>query len=260
MLLLGSADIYAAVAGVVWPMARILALISVAPVLGTHGVPARVKIGLGIMIAIALAPAAGTMPAVEPFSGAGLAILMQQIVIGITMGFTVRITFAAVDMAGELAGLQMGLGYATFFDPRNAAATPVISHFYGLLATLVFLAIDGHLMLISALADSFHTIPVGATLGPGAWMTVVTWAGTIFAAGVSLSLPIVATLLIVNLAIGVLTRAAPQLNIFAVGFPVTIAIGLGALALALPAMTPGLVRLFQDGFATAQMALTYGGR
>jgi flagellar biosynthesis protein FliR len=188
---------------------------------------------------------------IAPFSGAGFLILAQQIVIGFAMGLAMRIVFVAIEMAGEIAGLQMGLGFATFYDPQSQASTPVLGQFIGLLATLVFLALNGHLLLISTVAESFTAFPISAA-APSAvgWRTLAEWGATIFAAGLLMSLPILAALLVTNVSLGILTRAAPQLNMFAVGFPITLSIGLIMLGMMLPYLTPGLERLIHDGFET----------
>lgn len=239
-----------------WPLTRILALVASAPAWGNPSVPMRVRVGLALAITLCVAPTVGPMPQVEPGSQAGMLILAQQVIIGLAMGFTMRIVFVAVEMAGELAGLQMGLGFATFFDPQHAGHVPVVGRFLGLIATLAFLAVNGHLQVIALLSRSFSALPISAApLAGTGFRAVASWGGEIFAAGLLLSLPVLAALLIANLALGILTRAAPQLNIFAVGFPVTLAIGLLVLGLALPRFIPVLERIIRDGLQmTPQIA------
>lgn len=253
MISVTSAQLSAWLAAFIWPFVRILALVSSAPILGNPGIPLRVKIGLALLITFVLAPVIGTMPAVEPGSAIGLLIMAQQIVIGVAMGLAMRIVFTAVEMAGQLIGMQMGLGFATFFDPQNAAQTPVVGSFLGLIATLFFLALNGHLLMIEVLAQSFHVLPVMAQpLSVTGWRALVGWGGEVFLAGLLLSMPIMAALLITNLALGIMTRAAPQLNVFSVGFPITLAAGFVVLAVALPYFAPLFERLIHDGL---QMAL-----
>jgi flagellar biosynthetic protein FliR len=151
-----------------------------------------------------------------------------------------------VDVAGEIAGLQMGLGFASFFDPQHGAHTLVVAQFLGLLATLIFLGIDGHLMLLSALAESFRLLPVGAG-APLEWPAIASLGGGIFVTGLMIALPVVVALLLTNIALGILTRAAPQLNLFAVGFPVTILAGWIVLALSLPMLAPLFTQAFEAG-------------
>jgi flagellar biosynthetic protein FliR len=248
MISFTSAQLNAWLALYLWPFVRILAIVATHPVFGNRSIPARVKVGLAGILAILVAPGLDAPPAVEPGSAAGLLILAQQILIGTAIGFSVRIVFTAVEMVGELAGLGMGLGFATFYDPQNAGQTPIVAQFTSLLAILMFMAINGHQMVILALAESFHELPVG--MGPlvsKAWYAVALWGGEIFRVGVWLSLPVVTALLVTNLSIGIMTRAAPQLNIFAVGFPITLMVGFFVLMLSLPLIMPLVGQLLQQG-------------
>ena len=251
MITLSSADLNAWLISFLWPLARILALLAAAPVLGNTAIPTRVKIGLGVFVTLVVAPAIGPLPKIEPVSAEGLLILGQQIIIGLAMGFAMRIVFSAVEMAGEIAGLQMGLGFATFFSPRSDGSTLVVGKFLGLLATLVFLSVNGHLLMLSVLAESFNVFPISAEpFSAGGWKMLADWGSRIFEAGLGLALPVVTALLIVNLALGILTRAAPQLNIFAVGFPITLMVGMAALMLSLPYFIPVVEQLVEEGVKT----------
>ncbi|HXU93144.1 MAG TPA: flagellar biosynthetic protein FliR [Gallionella sp.] len=251
MISFTSAQLDAWLAALIFPLTRILAMIASSPVLGNKQVPARVKIGLSVLLAIIIAPTIDAMPPVSVGSPQGLLIMVQQVIIGVAMGFTIRLVFTAVEMAGELAGLQMGLGFATFYDPINASSTPVVAQFWGMIAALAFLVLNGHLYLLSALAESFRTLPVGDTMSAQGLHGVASWGGSIFAYALQISLPILAALLIANIALGILTRAAPQLNLFAVGFPITLSIGFFVLVLSMPYFIPLLDRLIQEGIGTA---------
>jgi len=234
-----------------WPFFRILALIASSPVFGARGVPATVKVGLSLALTVMVAPILPAMPDVPPASAAGLFILADQLMIGFAMGLAIRIVFSAVEMAGHIMGLQMGLGFATFFDPQNSAQIPIMGQFLGLVAILLFLAVNGHLMVISVLVDSFRVLPVGLyPLASGAWKTVALWGGEIFRSGMLISIPVVAALLMTNIALAVLNRAAPQLNIFVVGFPLTLAIGFIVIALALGHFLPVFNSMLETGFLT----------
>lgn len=239
-----------------FPLARIMGLIAVAPVFSNAALPRRTRLIIGLVVAYALAPALPPMPQVPAGSWIGLAILGEQILIGLLMGTVLRLVFAAIDLAGELIGLQMGLSFAVFYDPNSSGQTPVVTEFLSLLATLTFLAMDGHLVILSALAESFTLLPVSthpfALKGIGG---LLAWAGTLFSAGVMLSLPLIAALLIANLALGVLTRMAPTLNLFAVGFPVTLTAGFVALMLSLPYFGAALGRLYERGFSALETVL-----
>lgn len=256
MISITSAQLSAWLGLFVWPFVRILALLSTDPIFGNRAVPFRIKLALAIMITVVVSPTLDPMPNIDPGSPAGLLILMQQIIIGIAMGLAMRIAFVAVEMAGHLIGLQMGLGFATVFDPQHSAQVPVVAQFLGIFSILVFFSINGHLMIITALVDSFHTVPVGASsLSNEAWRTLAMWGAEIFRAGIWLSLPVVAALLITNMAIGIMTRAAPQLNIFAVGFPLTLMVGFALLYLTIPLIMPLLERVLQGGIAASMQIL-----
>jgi flagellar biosynthetic protein FliR len=195
-----------------------------------------------------MAPAIPALPAADPMSLAGLLILLQEMLIGLAMGFSMRVVFAAIEMAGEVTSLTMGLGFATFFDPQSSGRSSAISQFLALVATMAFLAVNAHLVLLSALAESFVTLPISASpISTGAPLELARWGGRIFSAGLQLSLPIVAALLITNVALGILTRAAPQLNLFGVGFPITLGVGFLVISLALPYLGTPILNLFNQG-------------
>ena len=240
----------------IWPLTRILGMIMVAPVFGHASVPQRVKIGLGIFITLIVAPTLPPMPDIALGSWQGLLVLIQQLLIGLAIGFTMRIAFAAVDAAGEFVGLQMGLGFASFFDPQSAGQTLVIAQFFNILATLLFLAVNAHLLLINVLVDSFHGLPIGPQpLAAAGYFNVAAFGSSVFATGLQLSLPLIAILLMTNLALGILTRSAPQLNIFAIGFPITLGVGLIMLSLVLPYFVPQLELLIQNGLKTTSTVM-----
>ncbi len=231
-----------------WPLLRILALISTAPILSERSIPKRVKIGLAILITIIVAP---TLPPVNVpiFSAPALWVGLQQILIGVAIGFTMQFAFAAVRMAGELIGLQMGLSFATFFDPGSRLNMPIIARIIDLLAMLLFMAFDGHLWLISMLVDTFHTLPIGGDAGNStAFMALTRAAGLIFISGLMLALPLITLLLTVNLALGLLNRMAPQLSVFVIGFPITLTVGMLLISLLMPLIAPFCEHLFSEVF------------
>lgn len=256
MISVTDAQLNAWIAAFIYPLARILGLVAAAPVFNNAALPMRIKLAVGLAITFALAPALAPQPAPAPASWMGLSLLVQQSLVGVALGFTMRIVFAAVDLAGELIGLQMGLGFAVFYDPQNAAQSPVVAEVAGLLALLIFLALNGHLMMLALLARSFTALPVGAAALSGAgWEAVARWGATLFSTGVLLALPLIAALLITNIALGVLTRAAPQLNLFAVGFPITLVAGFSVLALTMPYFGPALEQMFDQGFAAMNVVM-----
>jgi flagellar biosynthetic protein FliR len=242
---------YAWITAFLWPFLRVLGLVVAEPVLGNRAVPAAAKVGLAILVTLVLAPLLPPMPRLQPHSAAGLLIAIQQLLIGLAMGFAIRVALAAAEMAGHLAGLQMGLGFATFFDPESGAQSPAVGQFTGLFAILIFLSANGHALVLGALAESFTVLPISAAaMSPLGFRVLVEWGGAIFSAGLLIALPVVAALLAANVAVGIMTRAAPQLNLFAVGFPITLTVGLVALYLAIPHLGPVIGQLFDEAVLT----------
>lgn len=235
MISFTSQQLYILVASVVWPLTRILGVIAIAPPFGNAYVPMMVKILLGAAIAFVISPSVPVPAAFDPVSFEGIMILAQQFIIGLSMGFAIRIIFAAVEAAGEFISFGMGLGFAVFFDPQTEGNSSAISQFYSLLTTLIFLTLNGHLILLSVLADSFTTLPITtAPISSSGFHQIALWGANIFSMGLQISLPIIATLLIANISLGVLTRAAPQLNLFGIGFTITLMSGFILIALTLP--------------------------
>ena len=224
-------------------------MVATAPILSDAAIPNRVKLGLGLMLTLIIGPTIPPLPQFDIFSLQGLLILVQQLIIGLAIGFSMRLVFAAVGMAGQLIGMSMGLGFASFFDPQSQGHNTVISQFLVLLTMLVFLSLDGHLMMVSVIADSFVTLPITAHGNGIDPMKIMLWGETIFSAGLLLAMPVIAALLITNMALGILTRTAPQLNIFGIGFPVTLAIGFLVMTLALQGMLKPVENLIHDGLS-----------
>ena len=183
----------------IWPFVRILALVATAPLFAESAVPVKVKVGLSFVLAAAIGPTLDPMPPVAPGSYAGLWMVMQQVLTGIALGFTMRIVFASVQTAGEFIGLQMGLSFASFFDPGTGANTAVLSRMLNVIAMLTFLALDGHLLVLAALVRSFDTLPIAQIqLHQNGWGVVVEWGKTIFVSGLLLALPLICALLTIN--------------------------------------------------------------
>ncbi|MEO8409735.1 MAG: flagellar biosynthetic protein FliR [Propionivibrio sp.] len=248
MISLTTAEINAWIVAYFYPLARILALLAAAPPFNNAGLPVRVRLVLGLGIAIAIAPVLPSVPAIASASGAGLLILAQQILIGFAMGFSLRLVFGAIDLAGMMISTQMGLGFATAFDPNSAAQTAVVSEFLTMLSLLLFMAINGHLMVLATLSESFTILPIGASvLADGSWLNIANAGGVVFTTGVMLALPIVVALLITNVALGILARVAPQLNIIAIGFPITMVVGFAALYVSMSFLSAPLQRTFEYG-------------
>ena len=232
-----------------WPFLRIGALFMAAPVFGARTVPVRVRILLAVLMTFLLQPSLPFVDTMEPFSPQGILTIMQQIGIGVVMGLILQIIFGALIMAGQTMATTMGLGFASAVDPQNGVQVTMIGQLYLIIGTLYFLAMDGHLVMLEVMADSFTYIPIG-TLPSGMelFSDIALYAAELFLAAVLISLPVMVGVLLVNLAFGVVTRAAPQLNIFAVGFPTTMLAGFILMFFSIPVLTPLLEGLFLAGF------------
>jgi flagellar biosynthetic protein FliR len=229
------AQLLAWITPLLWPFLRTLAMFSSLPVLGTRTVPMRVRVALAALVALAAQASLPEMPVVPLDSPAAFAMVAQQVVIGLSVGFAVRVVFAAIEYAGETIGLQMGLNFAGFFDPVSASSATATSRFYGTMVAWLFVVINGHLLVLAALLQSFHAFPVGPE--PFSFLREALphrWGAEIFMIGLWIALPLIAMLLFVNLVLGMISRVAAQINIFAVGFPVTVGVGLIGMLLTLP--------------------------
>jgi flagellar biosynthetic protein FliR len=241
-------QLYAWIGGLLWPLTRILGLVAIAPVFGNTSVPMLIKTTLGVLLAAVIAPTLPPVPIIDPTSWAGILILGQELLIGMAMGFAMRLVFAAVEFAGEVASSTMGFSFATFFDPSSAGRSSAISQFLALIATMAFLAVNAHLVLIEALVESFFTLPISATpMALTAPLEMARWGSSIFVAGLQIAMPIIAAMLVTNLALAILTRAAPQLNLFGIGFPITLGTGFLVISLTLPYLGTPLQNLFNQG-------------
>jgi flagellar biosynthesis protein FliR len=219
----------------IWPFVRVLALFMAAPMFSDRAIPMRVKIGLGVAIAVVIAPTIPLQQQVSLNTPQMLPMVIQQILIGLALGFAVRLTMAGIAMAGELIGLLMGLSFAGFFDPQTQQGGNAVGSWLGVVAMLMFLGINGHLLLIHALAESFQSFPIGSAMFSLTDVKlIVTTGAEIFRLGLQIALPFIAVLLIVNLALGVMVRVAPQLNLMSIGMPATIVTGFASLYLLLP--------------------------
>ncbi|MEO5771564.1 MAG: flagellar biosynthetic protein FliR [Burkholderiaceae bacterium] len=237
MITFTEAQLLAWLSPLLWPFIRVLALFSALPVLGQRSVPARVRVGLSLLIVVAAQPSLPPMPEVALDSALAFVLVAQNVLVGITLGFAVRVVFAAVEFAGELVGLQMGLNYAGFFDPGSGGQVTATGRFFGTLVGLLFIVINGHLLVVAAVVQSFRAFPVAPE--PFAFLRALqpqVWGAEVFALGLWIALPIVAMLLFVNLVLGVISRVAPQMNVFAIGFPMTLGVGLLGMLFTLPTM------------------------
>lgn len=252
MLQVTDAQLLTWLGAVLLPFFRILALMSSAPLVSTRSVPVRLRIALSMVLAMLVAPWAGAASTVLLGSPASLLLVVHEVLIGLAIGFSARLVFAAFEIAGEVIGLQMGLSYAGFFDPQSGTSNAV-GRTFSTLALLTFVTMNGPLLLVGAILHSFNTFPIRPDLVaspvsgfPWPLRDVVSLGSNIFASALALALPVVAMLLFVNLTLGVVSRVAPQFNIFSVGFPVTLCCGLFMMTVGLPLLETPLLNLGTD--------------
>lgn len=254
-----AAEITAVLGGFLWPFFRIGAMLMAAPIFGAQTVPPRVRLGLAFLITLVVAPMLPAQPAVDPLSLSALVIIVQQVLVGVVMGFALQLVFSTVIAGAQVIAMQMGLGFAEMVDPANGQQTPVLGQFYLIFTTLVFLAMNGHLLLVELVVESFDTLPVGPVgLDRDAYHVLAGWGTHMFAGAVWLALPAVASLLVVNASFGVMSRAAPQLNIFSVGFPVAMIMGFSVLLIAAQSITPQFMSITEQMFDVLRRVLGGG--
>ena len=240
-----------------WPFIRVGSCLMVAPVFSGQTVPVRIRIVLAGAIALILAPTIIIPPQLSAFSIEGLMVTAQQVVIGIALGFCLQLVFDAITLGGQLIANSMGLSYALSLDPVRGTGSTALGELYSIFVTLVFLALNGHLRDSSkrySADGSFRTSArIGGTgFGAASLWQVVIWGGTLFGGALSIALPAITALLIVNLAFGMVSRAAPSLNLMAVGFPVILICGLLVLVVSVPQLLSGFERLLEQSFGVLQ--------
>jgi flagellar biosynthetic protein FliR len=249
---LNAADVSMWVGRLWWPMLRVGGFVLVAPTLSERVIPGRIKIVLSLALAFLMAPLVRVPAALSIFSGAGLLAAVQELLIGIAIGMVVQLTFEALIFAGQTISLTMGLGFATLVDPQRGANSTVLGQMFLIFALLTYLAINGHLVLLGALAESFQTLPIGAAhIDKNFLLSVVQWGARVFESGLLIALPAVIALVIVNLALGVVTRAAPQLNLFGIGFTITLMCGFFVLLAGLDGIMTGISGLINSALTAA---------
>lgn len=259
-MVITGAELTALVGSYLWPLFRIGGLVMTAPLFAARPVPSRIRLGVAVAITFVVVPIISPMaPTVDALSATGVMIILQQILIGVLMGFSLQLVISAVITAGQIVALQMGLGFSLMVDPQNGAQAPVVSQLYVLMVLLAFLALDGHLVMIEILTDSFRYMPISDKgLVPENFWQVVNWGSMIFSGAVGIALPAIASLLVVNMSFGIMTRAAPQLNIFAIGFPITMMLGFAVILLTLPSVIPNSNAMFNRIYHLIQQMFAMG--
>ena len=249
-------QLIAYLASFVWPFMRVSSMFVSIPVLGVRSVPARLRVMLSLLITFVILPTLPEMPKVDLFSYQGWLVTVQQLVLGLSAGFILQMVFSIMLFAGQTIAYGMGLGFASLVDPATGVQTPVIAQLFVITSSLLFLAVDGHLLLIEMLAQSFSTLPVSTlSMEKADLWRIISWSSQIFAGGLLLAMPIVATLLFVNISFGVASKAAPQLNLFGVGFPITIMLGMVLVWIGLEAMLEGFTDMLHEGFGLVSQLL-----
>ncbi|MBV8047829.1 MAG: flagellar biosynthetic protein FliR [Paludibacterium sp.] len=235
----------------IWPFTRISGIMMADPFYSSGSTPRTYKAGFALFLTLLVTPVLPKFPVIPLVSAEGVAMLIQQLLIGLSIGFVMRLVMGAVELAGLIIANQMGLGFATMFDPQNASQVPTIATMLTLFVTLLFLAFNGHQVVLATLIDSFQVMPIGKTVPWQTWRVLAEWGSHLFFWGLWLALPVIAALLMTNLAIGVMTRASPQFNIMSFGFPLTLTIGFVALYISLPMMVPIVEQMYRAAFSFA---------
>lgn len=239
-----------------WPLMRIAAMMMAAPIFSTRQIPVRFRLLLAVLVTLLVQPVLPPAPVVPVFTPDALLIALQQIGIGAALGFLLQMAFQALIIGGQVMAFSMGLGFASMVDPVNGARVPVVAQFWLIMAMLAFLMMNGHLVLISAIVDTFRVLPVAVDgLSRAGLWELVAWASRMFAAGVLMGMPVIVALLLINIGMGVVSRAAPQLNIFAIGFPVTLLTGFLLIWVTLPQVMTNFGGLVLESLARAGSVL-----
>jgi flagellar biosynthesis protein FliR len=234
----------------IWPLFRITAMFMAMPIIGTQLVSPRVRLVLGFTVTLLVVPLLPPLPVVEPLSLQSLMIVVQQVLIGLALGFFLQVMFQIFVLGGQFIAMKMGLGFASMNDPSSGVSVTVISQYYLILATLLFLVMNGHLVVIELLVESFQLIPIAEQgLSADVFWQIAASGSWMFSRALMIALPVLTSLLVVNLAFGVMSRAAPQMNVFAVGFPITLVFGLVLMWLSMPSFLPNYQLFLQEGIS-----------
>ncbi|MAY39671.1 MULTISPECIES: flagellar biosynthetic protein FliR [Spongiibacter] len=258
MIAVNEAQILSWLAAVWLPFARISGAMLTAPLFSASYIPARAKILFSVVLCVILLPLLPTPPAVNIISLEGMLLLANELLIGLCIGFIVQLVFDAIVLAGQLIANGMGLGFAMMVDPQRGVQVPVLSQYLLIICMLLFVAMGGHLEFIKLMARSFELWPSASrSVEPAAIDSVVAWGAELFAGAIRVSIPAIIALLVVQVAVGVISRAAPTLNLFAVGFPLAMLMGYLIVDQLIPNLLPVLSRLLNRAFE--QTAVFLGG-
>jgi len=240
-----------------WPFLRTLALFAAAPGFSSMAVPTRVKVALAFVVAAILAPVI-QHSAPLTLSWAAVVLVTEQIAVGLAIGSAMQLTLAAMAFAGDFIGVQMGFGFAGLLDAQNRFEVPAMSEFFGLVGLLLFLSLNGHLILLGVLVKSFDVVPISPEAGMTVqgWHTLASAGALLFQMGVWLALPVIAILLAAQLAMALLSRVAPQINLMSVGFSVFMWVGIAATIAVLPVFVPAVEHMIAAGLKLGRAAIS----
>lgn len=240
----------------IWPFVRIGAFLMVMPLIGGSFTPVRVRLLLAVVLTIAIAPLVPPAATQDVLSVAGLVMMIQEIGIGVGLGFLVQLVFDAIALGGQVIAMSMGLGFAVFLDRARGVSVPVVGQLFLMLGMLVFLSLDGHLALIRLLAESFRAWPISeGGLSLPVLSELLVWTSQLFIFALKIALPAITALLIVNLSFGIMSRAAPTLNLFAVGFPVAMLLGFVVIFLNMGALVENVSSFLMLSISKASQLL-----
>jgi flagellar biosynthetic protein FliR len=244
-----------------WPLFRVGAMLMVMPVFSARFVPMRVRAAFAMLLTAVISPVLPDVPQVDLLGAEAVLVVLHQMLIGVAMGMVFQIIFTSIAFAGQGIAMSMGLGFASMVDPQNGVQVPVISQFYIIMITLLFLIMDVHLLLFALMVESFHLLPIGIEgISPSNLWALINWAGQAFASALLIALPAIGSLLLVNISFGIITRTAPQLNIFAVGFPIVMVLGYIILNITLPNLPLLFNNMIEGGFDILRSAVLGGTR
>ena len=247
MISITEAQLVAWLSPMIWPFLRVLAVFTAAPIFSSKSIPVRARIALAFCISLASQASLQDQPLISLSSPEALGAVMQQVGIGLAIGFTVRLVFASIELAGEIVGFQMGLNFASFFDPSFNTQSSAVAKFFGHMAAFLFIVMNGHLLVIMAVVKSFKAFPVDQNFIEALKvMKLYELGANLFASGLWIALPMVGMLMFVNLAMGVVSRVAPQMNIYSIGFPITLTAGLVCITAVLPMLDQPLLVLMTE--------------
>lgn len=255
-IVLNEAQLYQFIGQYIWPFLRIGALFMAMPIIGSRTVNAKTRLLLALMTTAIIAPTLHSIPSVELLSLAGVVVIVQEVVVGLALGFLFQVVMHVFVLSGQFIAMKMGLGFASMNDPTNGVSVTIISQFYLLLTTILFLVMNGHLMVIEIIAESFTSIPIGeGGLGVAEFMLIVSMGSWLFSAALVIVMPVFTGLLVINMAFGTMNRSAPQINVFTVGFPTTLIFGLLFMWLSLAVFLPHFNLVFDQAFMYAHTLL-----